>query len=800
MNSVEIFVRINDEWRILDTFQSENISLNYNLADIQDISNRNSSFSKTIVIPDTQNNRLAFEFISELTSDSLFNANLKSPCFITANGLNVFRGNLQLKNIRTNFSEGFSEYEIVIFNEVDTFIRNIGEKYLSDLDFTYLDHQWTYANAVATWYAGYGPYYYPLIDNGVNYTEHTIGNLFSSGSVNPETGVMMDDMKPAFQVKTVLDQMFLNAGFTYRSEFLNSEFFKSLIIPHNGQKLAPQSDLIYDNLFRAELTGATGYSSAGNWNTLNENDNVVPFSNILFNPNDTYQAGPTYGYIGPSQSFIISFGSEVIVNFLLAATISGTLSVGGTFSTLTANANTQFYDCDLTLKFRRDDAVGGQRNVPIDGGSADDFYTPIGSVEWIGPTGISGTIFYPKYTYARPGSTAEFVQIGNKIYASYSCTVFSDDLDNRSNPTDIDKYYVPVTGEKIDCIIGMKYNIDSFGFGLYLRPLTGGELLSSNEFSFFNTIKSDLFPGGIISMSDMLPKKFKQKDFFKGLMNMFNLYIEPDKDNNRIINIEPRVDFYTDGETLDWSEKIDLSSINVSLSSDFQSKKTTLTYKADSDYLNKEYTAQTEEIYGQEVWEFDNDFITQENKIEVSFSSTPIIALPVGTGFNQFPMSRLAKDENGGTFESNCRIMIRTNSPIPLENGQLWVLWETVVEGGAANVRYDIPWAGHLDNPFTPTKDLNFGQVYTSSFNWDATLNTLYNNYWRDYIELINSSYSKFLVADFFLNETDLSNFSFENKIFLELNGQPTLWLVNSISDYNPVEYALTKVQLIRIK
>ena len=125
MNNIEIFVKINDEWRLLDTYENETISLNYNLADIQDISSRNSSFSKTIILPDTKNNREAFEYISEVTADSLFNPNLKSSCYINANGLSVFRGNLQLKNININYSQGFSEYEVVIFNEVDTFIRNI---------------------------------------------------------------------------------------------------------------------------------------------------------------------------------------------------------------------------------------------------------------------------------------------------------------------------------------------------------------------------------------------------------------------------------------------------------------------------------------------------------------------------------------------------------------------------------------------------------------------------------------------------------------------------------------------------
>ena len=33
MNNIEIFVKINDEWRLLDTYENETISLNYNLAD-----------------------------------------------------------------------------------------------------------------------------------------------------------------------------------------------------------------------------------------------------------------------------------------------------------------------------------------------------------------------------------------------------------------------------------------------------------------------------------------------------------------------------------------------------------------------------------------------------------------------------------------------------------------------------------------------------------------------------------------------------------------------------------------------
>lgn len=53
----------------LDTFppeQQEPIEINYCINDINDISNRNASSSKTITLPETDNNREVFGFISDL--------------------------------------------------------------------------------------------------------------------------------------------------------------------------------------------------------------------------------------------------------------------------------------------------------------------------------------------------------------------------------------------------------------------------------------------------------------------------------------------------------------------------------------------------------------------------------------------------------------------------------------------------------------------------------------------------------------------------------------------------------------
>ena len=52
---------------ILDLFQDEEILLNYNVADIKDISKKNTNYSKTFRIPGTKNNNDFFNNIFEQT-------------------------------------------------------------------------------------------------------------------------------------------------------------------------------------------------------------------------------------------------------------------------------------------------------------------------------------------------------------------------------------------------------------------------------------------------------------------------------------------------------------------------------------------------------------------------------------------------------------------------------------------------------------------------------------------------------------------------------------------------------------
>ena len=134
--------------------------------------------------------------------------------------------------------------------------------------------------------------------------------------------------------------------------------------------------------------------------------------------------------------------------------------------------------------------------------------------------------------------------------------------------------------------------------------------------------------------------------------------------------------------------------------------------------------------------------------------------MPIGNG--QFPISRISKDQNGGLFESNLRILFRNY--IPLDGSK------------------------------------KYWQVYTSGYNWPTTYNNLSELYWRNYLNLINDTNSRFLTAKFYLNESDISNLSFKDTIFLNLNGRPMKFLINKISNYNPIMPSLCDVELIKIK
>ena len=223
----------------LDLSQDLSSEFTYAIDDIQDFASRNTNFSKTIVLPGNAVNNKLFGHIFEFGSSNFynelddnvgynFNATKAAPCVIYVDKIQIFKGILRLLEI--TIDRGTIEYECAVFGELGGFVNAIGNAKLEDLDFSQYDHAWTYTNIVNSWNQasgttanGYG-YFYPLID---------YGQVSHSNKKNWQFSAF----RPAMFVKEYMDKIITNAGYTYESQFFNTDFFRRLVIPNNQKEI-----------------------------------------------------------------------------------------------------------------------------------------------------------------------------------------------------------------------------------------------------------------------------------------------------------------------------------------------------------------------------------------------------------------------------------------------------------------------------------------------------------------------------------------------------------------------------------
>jgi hypothetical protein len=662
----EIIIQLPDtgELRYLDTYKYEPISLTYNVADIQDISKRNSSFSRTITLPETKNNRDVFSNISNLAADSTFDPNLKAKAYILVDTVTVFEGNLQLKSIKLS-DKLENQYEVVIYADNDTFFSQLGEKYLEDLDFSDLNHIWNADNIRNSWFNNWeSGYFYPLIDYGQGWIKTNVnGADISTDELRITNQVNISEMFPATYVKTIWNKIFLEAGYEYQSDFLNSQEFQNLLIPYNGKLLSNGEDFAEDKIFRVGLnygilppytvtqisvTASTGfdwydtlpvniktwvqssneyysilylYAWNGAWFDLIYNDENSPNGD----PNNLWNTS-TFTYTNVYPAIVQQFKFYFDLTFIRAG-----LSFGQAGAILTAFRE---FNPDGTLN---SDWASGW-GYPVNEIAFDDsfmvFLEDYGSqfvdTQVTFSTNANGTIVQNDIGSTRVKIEYTMPALNDLTYTTGMCPLRA--------------------GEKI-----------RFKVLFFCENLPAPYLV--NDSYMFNDVDSSVYPGALIDYTEQVPKKIKQKDFITSIIKMFNLYIEPSKDKKNTFLIEPRDSYYAQGVIKDWTSKIDLNvDINEQILADIQNKQILFTYKDDKDRLNQLYKDTFQEIYGQYLHSSSNEFTKNTQTIQPIFSPTPLSPIP---DTSNFVIPRIVKDEANvnapaaSSIDHNIRIVQR---------------------------------------------------------------------------------------------------------------------------------------------
>jgi len=325
-------------------------------------------------------------------------------------------------------------------------------------------------------------------------------------------------------------------------------------------------------------------------------------------------------------------------------------------------------------------------------------------------------------------------------------------------------------------------------------PFVGTPQLNIKANSFMEgiSVNSGLFDGNNLDINNAIVPNVKIKDFFMWLVKRFNLYIEVDKLVTNKYYIEPRDDFYANGETIDWTHKLAIDKpISIRPIGDLDAIEYQFTDKEDKDYFNTKYKTAYGEVYGTKKNIIENDFLKGVKITETGFSPTPLTRI----GTTDRIISQIVNLDNLGNVTNikafNIRLLyfggvFTTANP--------WT-YTGFVSGTTTETTY--PYVGHLDNPNAPTLDLSFGvpqEVYYDTLTY--TNNNSYNRFHRKYIEEITDPDSKIITMYLNLTPFDIQTLDFRNQFFID----KYYLRLNKIYDYNFVNSQLTKCEFVKIK
>lgn len=769
MNYLELFIN-NPVNARLDMDQSFDISLQYSLADIRDISKRNAAYSKTIVLPGTKTNNYWFGNLFDVNADfTAFNPNRKTDCKLVVNGETVIDGFLQLRKIRkqndADHQGSLIQYEVVVFNNAVDLMSSLGEKTINELDLSEYGHTFSFASITQSWTHTY--------EDGYVYPMYGLANTPANNYYDA------DNFWPGMFYWTLLDRTLYEAGFGWTGSLKDNELFQKEIISYVSDGRPKISE---DERRRREFyVGATGSTFSMGTFSGGIGSTVVQ----TLGPTAAPYGDEVYPYFDNDNNWNeTTYEWELDVNGLFSGEwrLAGSFSLyNGSGATISAvyppssgfglnNTRRIVYQMSAQVKIRRQSGV---------------------VVNWPGAGIVNAAPF--TYTFVNTVGTQimskTFSVAETKTLGSFNLSQVLPAL-NDSNKLSIgDKVYLLITLRK-NGTTGLNNTTSSTYWNGDLRAQ-----LKFNLSSFFeNTaITSELTQGDPIDLADYLPDKIKQKDMITDLITRYNLYISVDPDNDRMLIMDTRPDYYLDGSILDWTNKKDYSQEdNIELLSELQFKEMLFTWTQDEDDMNKGYEYATGDIYGQYTYNFDNDFVKGAKEIKSPFSPTPIV-------YNSNFGAHLPAI-NPEAPKVKPRILVWGGlRDLVGGSSSVWSMSYQNLTTGALQTAYFpyYPYAGHFDDPVEPTMDNNFWTCkYYFYNNYEyLTNNNMFNVYWSNFVSQIENG--RLVTSKFYLDEYDVRFIkeNFNTKIFV----LDSYYYINRIVDYKPLRNETTTVELIKI-
>ena len=297
-----------------------------------------------------------------------------------------------------------------------------------------------------------------------------------------------------------------------------------------------------------------------------------------------------------------------------------------------------------------------------------------------------------------------------------------------------------------------------------------------------------------IEINEVTPRGVFQKDFFSSIVKMFNLYVTESTDKIKHLIISPYIDYYDFNDTIDWTLKIDRSKpFRLKPMSELNGRFFEYKYRQDADFYNENYFKKYNEGYGDFLEDTGYEFANERQTAEIIFAATPLIIHAGDDKVHSIILKR-SNTQSNNPSEDKMDSVIRI-----LQVKKITGVASYKIEDGTSNLLSTTTYGygGHLDDPYTPAADINFGapkEIYFTLSNPYPSAN-LFNGYWGDYIAEISDKDSKLLTCNVRLTDVDIYNIDFSRPIWID----GTLWRLNKVMDYNPMVDDTTKCEFIKV-
>ena len=491
---------------------------------------------------------------------------------------------------------------------------------------------------------------------------------------------------------------------------------------------------LYAKTIIDKIMSNTGYqyTSDSFFNTERFKRLVIPYNNFGFEADETalttrlFQAQLSSPIASPSAKLILPFNND---------------STGGNFDNGT-NYNTTNYEY----------------TVPVSGNY--EFFLNLDAVFTVATPLPNAVFIQAIFNVLRDGVNVATIEINSDLNTS----VFTFNAIGSASINCLSGNKIKIQYET--CYVNGKYSL--FGrFPTNLTTINSGTYfynrVDSSTFAYNNPIDFGLFFAG----DDL------QKDMLSNFVKMFNLYIEQDILNPKLLRFVPRDDFYN-GSTKDWTKKLDYSqNVTIVPMGNLEANPYTFTFKEGQDQYNKDYKQSTARIYGDRVIRVDNDFVKEEKKIEVTFAPTVLFQADDSKRYYSYIFN-----------SNNDKGQLRCLYFGGVKTTPIYEVYETNPTNTPNFTKY--PLVLHIDDVDNMQFDLNFGMPLNviSGKGLSYSNQNLVNVYWYKTIREITDKNSKILRAYFRITPYDWYTLQFKDLYFFE--GQ--YWRLNKISDYNPLQ------------